>query len=187
MSDEIEKTGYHDERLVSTGVRRLTPESTQIFEGTFSLLHCGVKNDNLYRGVFAVLMFPIRCPDQYISLRYTDLEDKDKEIGIIENLKDFPKEAQDLIRESLVKHYYEQVITRVRKVEYKDGLLFFNVEMSTEPKVRDFMMSWSYSCAEEFGERGKVLLDVYENRYIIPDVSQLPANDRREFTSYIYW
>ena len=49
------------------------------------------------------------------------------------------------------------------------------------------MMRWSYNSAEEFGEKGKVLIDAHENRYIIPDVSQLPAADRRVFTSYIYW
>lgn len=177
---------FEDERLVLTGVRRLTPDSTTIFEGTFSLLHCGVKNDDVYRGVYAVLMFPIRYPEHYISLRFTDINDKDKEIGIIEHLRDFPKEAQDLVRASLVKHYYEQVITRIHKIDYKFGLLFLRVEMTGGREI-EFMMRWSYNYAEEFGDSGKVLIDVYENRYLIPDVTALPSSDRREFTSFIYW
>lgn len=178
---------YQDELLAKTGVRCLTPEKTKIFEGTFSLLHCAVEGDNLYRGVFAVLMFPIRHPEQFVSLRYTDNEDKEKEIGIIENLSDFSPEAQKLIRSSLTKHYYEQVISRVISIENKFGLLFFKVELADGNVEREFMMRWSYNSAEEFGEKGKVLIDARENRYIIPDVSQLPSNDRREFTSYIYW
>lgn len=187
MSQESLSAASHEERLLRTGVRRLSPATTRIFEGVFSLLHCAIEGEALYRGVFAVLMFPIRYPEQYVSLRYTDLEDKDREIGVIENLKEFSAEAQRLVRESLVKHYYEQVITRVLGIKYEHGLLFFRVEMATEPKKREFMMRWSYASAEEYGEKGKVLIDVHDNRYIIPDVSALPASDRREFSSYIYW
>ncbi len=186
MTDETSPL-YQDELLAQTGVRRLTPDKTKIFEGTFSLLHCAVTDDTLYRGVFAVLMFPIRHPEQFVSLRYTDLEDKEKEIGIIENLQDFSPEAQKLIRSSLTKHYYERIISRVFSIENKFGLLFFKVELADGNVQHDFMMRWSYNSAEEFGEKGKVLIDAHENRYIIPDVSLLPAADRREFTSFIYW
>jgi hypothetical protein len=32
-----------------------------------------------------------------------------------------------------------------------------------------------------------VLLDVYDNRYVIPDVSKLDAAARRRLTKYVYW
>lgn len=191
MADTADRTNYEDGRMVATGVRRLSPADTQIFEGTFSLLHCSVKGENLYRGVFAVLMFPIRYPDKYVSLWYTDIDledkdkDKDREIGLIEDLNAFPPETRSLIRDSLVKHYYEQTITRIHEVEYKHGLLFFDVETRHGP--REFVMRWSYDRAEEYGAHGKVLLDAFDNRWIIPDVDALPAKDRLEFTSYIYW
>jgi hypothetical protein len=41
---------YDDERLVGMGVRLLTPANTTIFEGTFSLLHCAVKDDTCTAG-----------------------------------------------------------------------------------------------------------------------------------------
>jgi hypothetical protein len=176
-----------DALLKKTGVRRLAPAETKIFEGTFSLLHCAVTGDDLYRGVFAVRMFPIRYPDQFISLRYTTTDDKEKEIGIIENLNAFDAQSQALIRASLVKHYYEQIICGIRGIEYKYGLLFFKVVMAVDQTERDFIMRWSTNSAEEYGEHGKVLIDVHENRYILPDVNQLPTSERREFTSYIYW
>ena len=191
MADTANRTNYEDGRMVATGVRRLSPADTRIFEGTFSLLHCSVKGENLYRGVFAVLMFPIRYPDKYVSLWYThiDLEDKDKdkdrEIGLIEDPSAFPEKTQRLIRESLVKHYYEQTIIRIYKVKYRHGLLFFDVESRHGP--REFVMRWSYDRAEEYGAHGKVLLDAFDNRWIIPDVTALPSKDRLEFTSYIYW
>ena len=174
-----------DERLVGTGVRRLTPENTKVFEGTFSLLHCTVKGDNLYRGVFAVLMFPITHPTRFISLRYTDLKEKDIEIGIIDELEAFPPEQQELVKASLVKHYHEQVIQRVYEIDSQYGLLFFRVE--TQRGTEEFVMPWRYDRAEDYGTNGKVLLDALGNRYLIADVFKLPAADRRLFTSYIYW
>ncbi len=177
---------YDDQRLVKMGVRLLTPVNTTIFEGTFSLLHCAVKDDTLYRGVYAVLMFPIRHIDRYISLRYTDVDDKEKEIGIIEELGIFPAEAQQLVRNTLVKHYYEQILTRVYSVKNDYGLLFFDVESQQLGRLQ-FVMPWRGDRAEDFGVNGKTLLDAFDNRYLIPDLAELPSADRDAFTSYIYW
>lgn len=177
---------YDDQRLVGMGVRLLTPENTTIFEGTFSLMHCSVKDDTLYRGVYAVLMFPIRHTDRYISLRYTDAGDKEKEVGIIEDLGVFPEEARKLVRNTLVKHYYEQILTRIYSVENQYGLLFFDVESQQLGRLQ-FVMPWRGDRAEDFGANGKTLLDAFDNRYLIPDLAELPAADRDAFTSYIYW
>lgn len=176
---------YDDARLVGIGVRLLLPATTTIFEGTFSLIHVSVKDDTLYRGVFAVMMFPIRHPDQFISLRYTDAKDREQEIGIIEDLGVFPQAAQQLVRSALVKHYYEQTVTRIYKVENRFGLLFFEVE--TQLGRREFVMPWRGDRAEDYGATGKVLLDAFDNRYIIPDLTRLPAADRNALTAYVYW
>lgn len=171
--------------LAATGVRRLTPENTTIFEGTFSLLHCAVKGDTTYRGVFAVRMFPIRHADRYISMHYTDHADKEREIGVIEDLRPFPGEQQRMVMVSLALHYHEQVIRRIFTVTYEYGLLFFEVE--TQRGREEFVMPWRGDRAEDFGEKGKVLLDAMDNRYVIPNVEELPAADRRRFTNFIYW
>lgn len=168
-----------------TRVRWLVPETTQIFEGTFSLLHCAVKNDTLYRGVFAVMMFPISAPGSFISLRYTDSEEKDREIGVIRHLDAFPEEQQQLVHASLVKHYYEQEITRVYEVKFEYGLLFFDVE--TVRSREQFTTYWAYDRAQEYGVNGKLILDVHNNRYLVPDVARLPAADQARFTRFIYW
>jgi hypothetical protein len=170
---------------VSRGVRWLTPEDTTVFSGTFSLLHCAVKGDAVYRAVFAVRLFPISHPDSFISLRHTGLDEKDREIGVIHQLSAFPEDAQVLIRESLAKQYYEQIITRVYSLEFGYGLLFFDVQ--TQRGREQFTMPWSGDRAEDFGATGKVLHETLGNRYVVPDVSALPPADRRLFTSFIYW
>jgi len=168
-----------------TGVRWLTPDNAQIFQGTYSLLHCAVKGDTLYRGVFAVFMFPISYPDRFVSLRYTDRDDKVYEVGVIENLKEFPADAQDLIRKSLLRQTHERVIKQVYEVKEEFGFLFFYVE--TEDGWERFVMPWRGDRAEDYSERGKLLLDAYDNRYIVPDIEALPPADKKRLTYYIYW
>ncbi len=175
-----------DERLACTGVRRLLPATVRIFEGAFGLLHCQVEGDaHGYRGAWAVLLFPITHPDRFVSLRYTDADDKEQEIGVIECLADFPPEAQKAIRNTLLKQYHQQTIQRIHRIVSKYGLLFFDVETGRGPE--SFVMPWRQDRAEDFGANGKVLLDSLDNRYILPDVAALPPADRRIFLGFIYW
>jgi hypothetical protein len=174
-----------DSKLSQTGYKRLLPTNTRVFEGSFSQLHCHVEGDKLYRGVYAVLMFPVTHPERFISLRYTDEQDKDQELGVVEDLSAFPEEARQAIKESLLKQYYQRVIHRIYDIECKYGLLFFNVETGHGSEM--FVMPWRHDRTEEFGVNGKVLLDSLDNRYIIPDVEKLPSSDRRTFLGYIYW
>ena len=172
-------------RLPDIGVRRLTPETAAVFEGTFSLLHCSVKGDTVYRGVFAIRLFPVHHPERFISLHYTDSSDKEHEIGVIENLDVFPAPQKELVLLSLAAHYYEHVIRRVIRIRHEYGMLFFDVE--TQRGRETFVMPWRGDRAEEYGDRGKILLDALDNRYIVPDVTALPPQDQRRFTNYIYW
>jgi hypothetical protein len=178
------------ETVNKVGVRFLDPQTTRIFTAAHDLLHVQIEardweGERLFRGVFAVMAFPISCPDRYISLRYFLDDRRDSEIGMINDPKEFPPGAQDLIRRSLARNYYEQTIQRIYAVEFKFGLLF--IEADTEHGKREFQMRWRYDRTQDFGEDGKVLLDVYENRYIIPNVSALPKTDREALTRFIYW
>lgn len=185
-SDPTEASDAADRaRLDDVGVRRLTPANCQIFEGTYSLLHCTVLNDQIYRGVFASLTFPVTHPTRLISLRYHDSGGKSREIGLIEDLGTFDEAAQALIRESLAKHYHEQVIQRIHRVQLRYGLLFFDVD--TERGREEFMLRYQGDRAQDWGEHGKVLLDTFDNRYVIPDLRALPPRDRTRFVRHIYW
>lgn len=166
-------------------VRWLSPQDATVFKGTYSLLHCTVRDEAIYRGVFAVRMFPVSYPERFISLRYIDSEDNIQEIGVIERLAEFPPEAQDFIRASLNKHYYEQQILRVHRARCEFGMLFFDVQ--TQRGREEIIVPWRYDRAEDCGERGKLLLDALDNRFVIPDMDALPAADRRRFKAYIYW
>ena len=48
-------------------------------------------------------------------------------------------------------------------------------------------MRWQHDRAVDYGRRGKVLIDVDDNRYLIPDLEQLSQREFDEFRRYIYW
>jgi hypothetical protein len=48
-------------------------------------------------------------------------------------------------------------------------------------------MRWTQSQAQDFGANGKVLLDLEDNRYLVPNVDELPKRDRELLQRYVYW
>jgi ATP-binding cassette, subfamily B, bacterial len=174
-----------NETTTSMEVRRLKPESASLRMGQHELLECEVAGEGLYRGVTAVMLFPISHPDRWVSLRHTDEGDREKEIGVIEVLADFDVEDQRLLRQALAKHYHECVITGVESIKHKFGQLFFRVK--TNAGVREFVTPWRSDRAEDYGMNGKVILDALNNRFLIPDMEQLTTKERRLVSTYIYW
>jgi hypothetical protein len=173
------------ESFKPTEVRRLKPSETTLRCGQHELLECEIAGDGLYRGVTAVMLFPISHPDRWISLRHTDEADKEKEIGIIESLADFDESNQELVHQALAKHYHECVVTGVLSIKHKFGQLFFKVQTATG--IKEFVTPWRSDRAEDYGLNGKVILDALNNRYLIPDMEQLNSKERRLVSTYIYW
>ena len=185
IKKELEEMGPTPEPPHHIGMRILAPEETNIFKGTFSLLHCTVVGEGTYRAVFAISAFPVQHREKYISLRYFDESEQNREIGIIKDLRKFSPKTQELIRESLSRYYFDHTIERIYNIEMNFNLLFLDVETTRGPV--QFVMKWQQDSAHEFGEKGKVLLDVFENRYLIRNVSALRDDDKRKFLKYIYW
>ena len=46
---------------------------------------------------------------------------------------------------------------------------------------------WSQAQVQDFGESGKVLLDLDDNRFLVPDVEALPPKEQELFLRYVYW
>jgi hypothetical protein len=146
----------------------------------------GTRTDTAtYRGVFAVNLFPATNPDDYISLRVWTRDGTEQEIGILRKLHEWPAEAQSLVRAALARRYWLQTITGVDQIKLELGHL--NFEVRTDHGPRRFTMRWTQSQVQDFGERGKVLLDLDDNRYLVPDVDALPPRESDLFQRYVYW
>ena len=172
--------------LLSASPRWLTPADAAIRAGPRGTIELElVGRHRTHRGVFAVNLFPATNPGDYISLRVWNRDGEEQEIGILRQLDQWPAEAQALVRAALDRRYYLQTITGVDELRLELGHLHFDVRTPHGP--RRFTMRWSQSQVQDFGDRGKVLLDLDDNRFLVPDVNALPPGERDLFQRYVYW
>ncbi|MCE5328579.1 MAG: DUF1854 domain-containing protein [Planctomycetaceae bacterium] len=167
-----------------TITRFLTPDMCRIHLGNMSALHVTIVGERIYGGVFAAYAFPVGHPDGYVSLLHSH-STGEIEIGIIRDLNEFPPEQAQLVRHALSKRYFVPVIHAIDEMAWQFGLI--GVDVQTDKGPRSFLMRWQQTSAVDYGHRGKVLIDVDENRYLIPDVSTLPADQQQRFVRFIYW
>lgn len=186
MDTEQPKTTTPPAEEDRTKIRYLTPETCKIHVGTYGALHVSVVNDRIYGGVYAAYAFPVEHANEYISLmRSTGSGGPDEEVGVIRNLDIFPPDQVELVRQALKRRYFIHKILKIHDIHWDHGLVAMEVE--TDKGRVSFLMRWQQDRAVDYGRNGKVLLDVDENRYLIPDVEQLSASERNDFTRIIYW
>lgn len=125
-------------------------------------------------GRVAVLrMFPLNYEEEYLCVRAENYrrEDKKKEIGIIRRLSDLPEEQAELLRAELKKRYFVPDITEVRSVKEEPGHMSWQVV--TTAGECEFTISDMSSNIRNLGNNRILLMDVYGNRYSVPDVTKL--------------
>lgn len=185
-ADEASTAGC--ERPNAHDLRWLTPTNAQVRAARLGGMEVTVEERSAaqaYRGVFAVNLFPATNPDDYISLRVWTRDGGEQEIGILRRLNDWPTEAQAFVRDALNRRYWMQTVAGIDEIELKLGHL--NLQARTRYGKRRFTMRWSQSQVQDFGETGKVLIDLDDNRYLVPDVNALPQREQELFLRYIYW
>ena len=168
-----------------TTIRYLSPDMCTIHLGSYGALHVTVPNEWVYGGVYAVYAFPVAHKDRYISLLHRVAGSEDVEVGIIRDLHDFPPEQAALVQRALERRYFIHTITAIHEVAWKYGFVFLSVD--TDKGHVDFLMKWKLDRAIDYGDAGKVLIDLDENRYLIPDLRKLSPHEHSDFTRIIYW
>jgi hypothetical protein len=163
----------------------LTRANARIHIGDHDSLHVGLIGQPAHGGIFAVRSFPAARPDEFVSLRYADSEGHDHEVGLVRNIADWPADVQVLLHEALLRRYHTHTIESIESIGLEHGLLTFRVR--TDRGASQFMMRWSQSQAQDYAKSGKLLVDVDDNRYLIPDVESLPRRQRTLFRRYVYW
>jgi len=168
-----------------TKLRFMTPDMCQIHLGNHNALHVTVLNERIYGGVYAAYDFPVHHSEEYISLIQSRGKDEDIEIGVIRDLSEFPKEQADLVRQALARRYFIHTIIKINHLRWQHG--FVAVDAQTNKGHVEFLMKWQTDRAVDYGQKGKVLIDLDDNRYLIPDLTALPLADLRRFKRIIYW
>jgi ATP-binding cassette subfamily B protein len=163
----------------------LEPDSARFKEGPYGTLDVELADGRVHRGVFAVRCFPATCPEDLISLRTWDRDGQDCELGIVRHLDRWSARSRELVGLALERRYLLRRVTGIDDIKPQFGFLAFAVRTDQGPAR--FTMRWTQSHAQEFGERGKVLLDTEDNRFLVPDVESLPPVQRDLFQRYVYW
>jgi ABC-type multidrug transport system ATPase subunit len=180
-----EPAADHDGGQSEFAPRWLEPGHAEFRVGAFEALELVLPEGTVHRGVFAVRCFPATHPDDFISLRTWDRDGKEVELGIVRHLAGWSRDAQKLLQTALGKRYLLRPIRQINDIKLEYGYLRFDVKTDQGPT--EFTMRWNQSHAQDFGARGKVLLDLEDNRFLVPDVDKLPAADRELLQRYVYW
>ncbi|MCY2980677.1 MAG: DUF1854 domain-containing protein [Planctomycetota bacterium] len=169
----------------AAAIHWLEPHRTELRVGKLHRTEVWIDGECVADSVFAVASFPATQPDRYMSLRRWKDHGEDEEIGMISNLSEWSAEQQSLLTSMRRRRYLLRKIQKVTQVKLRLGFLEFDVVTDLGREV--FSMRWTQSQAIDFGERGKLLMDTEENRYVVPDIEALPAADRERFLQYVYW
>ncbi len=165
--------------------RWLEPNAVTLREGAFESLEVELPDGTVNRSVFAVQCLPATEPDDFISLRAWDREGQERELGIVRRLDLWSPNNQRLVREALARRYFLRRILGIVDIKLECGYLLLNVRTDHGPA--QFTMRWTQSQVQDFGARGKVLLDLEDNRFLVSDVDELPQHERELFQRFVYW
>ena len=135
--------------------------------------------------VLTASAFPATQSVRYLSVRRWKDHGEDEEVGMISDMSEWSNEQQVILAAMTKRRYLLRKILNVIQVKLRLGFLEFDV--ITDLGHEAFSMRWTQSQAIDFGDRGKLLMDTEENRYLVPDVEALTPQDRERFQQYVYW
>jgi ATP-binding cassette subfamily B protein len=171
-------------RAAAFGPRWLGPHNCRLRAGAYEVLEADIEGQ-VYAGVRAVLALPVTHPRGFVSLRYADADGGEEEVGMVRALEEWPAAEQALLEQALAQQYFIRSITGIESIEHQYGLLTFRVQTDRGPAR--FVMRHSQGQAQDYGPRGKLLVDVDDNRYVVGDVQALPRRQQTLFRQHIYW
>jgi ATP-binding cassette subfamily B protein len=176
--------GGGDDGPADFGPRWLRPHDGRLRLDEYGTLELELDGE-VYGGLSAVRALPASRPDEFISLRHADADGREREVGLVRNLKDWPAAERRLLEQALSRRYFVRTVTAIEGIEFRYNLLTFRAETDHGPV--EFTMRNSHNQAQDYGAAGKLLIDVDDNRYLIPDVGALPTRGQALFRRYIYW
>ena len=146
--------------------------------GGFLALKVGEKE---YDRVGVYLTFPLTNPEEYISIREAD--EKAKEIGLIQNLKDLPKDQQEMIQEQIRLRYFMPVIRKVLDVKDEYGYAYWHV-VTDFGSCRFTTHMGGDAVVNISGDRYQIT-DIDGNRYELPNLYALTVMERKKLDLFI--
>lgn len=173
--------GVSDEAVDRMITTRLLTDASVDFKKTEGGFLSLVSDGKEYVRVKVLRLFPFTDPDRYISVR--DLNDKDREIGVIEDLNQMSQETQKLIREQLDLYYFTPQIKRIFSIKDEYGYAYFHV--LTDAGECKFAINMGASAVVRLSETRLLITDLDENRFEIRDVTKLTQKEQRRLDLFM--
>ena len=180
MSQEFNIDQMEQEVEEMTALRYLTKENAVFARtggGFISLEFDGKK----WERVQVIRLFPFTEPDQFISIR--TVEERSKEIGVIEDMKKVSKETRKMLEEQLKLRFFTPLIQKVLDIKDEYGYAYFHV-MTDRGECR-FTINMGGNAVVRLTDTRLLITDLDENRFEIPDVLQLSQKEQRKLDLFL--
>ncbi len=146
--------------------------------GILSLEYEGTR----YEPVQITRLFPFQHPDGMLSVAVQG-EDGPKELGILREISELPKDQQEHLRDYLRYKYFIPGIRKVGKMEEKLGYLYMDI--TTELGRKTICISDVTSNLRLVHGRTVSIIDVQGNRYCVEDIDALSRENRQKIELYL--
>ena len=153
----------------------LDPKKVRIYKDEFNMLKLELRgNGNGDKGkcsaVEAVMGFPLTYSDHFIS--FVEVKDgkKEKEVGMIEDVKNLDSKSRKVLKAELKRSYFMPRITRINRMKETHGIMKFDVE--TNKGQREFETKYKEDIRSMTDGR-VIIKDSDGNRYEIRDYQKL--------------
>lgn len=166
------------ERLLQ--IKPLTPENTRFTATKGGLLTVTVDGEE--QGLVNVIRtFPFTAADEFLSVRTAD--DKQTELGMIEQLEVFDEATVAIIKEQLAIRYFMPKITKIVSVKEEYGHTYWQV-VTDKGECSFTSPSGSASSVVRKGDR-VIIRDSEQNRYEIEDIKRLSVKELKKLDLYL--
>ena len=164
----------------SLTIKPLTPENCEFYEtaGGFAAIKVGDKD---YGHINILRTFPFSSLWEFLSVR--EIEGKQEEIGIIEDLNLFDKSTFELIAKQLEMRYFMPKITKIISIKEEYGHAYWNV-LTDKGRCSFATAAGSSGAISKNGNR-VIIKDSDENRFEIEDITRLTTKELKKLDLYL--
>ena len=178
QNDILKQENEEVEKLLAVNI--LTPENAAFCgtKGGFVTLTLDGKDKGR---VNVICTFPFTAPNEFLSVRTAD--DKQEELGIIEDISVFDSNTVELIKNQLEIRYFMPEILKVYSVKEEYGHTYWSV-LTNKGKHKFTSPSGSSGNVIKNGNR-VIIKDSDQNRFEIKDITKLTPKEIKKLDLYL--
>ncbi len=149
------------------GFRRLKSVETLFKRTAGGFLSLRIGDEESYPRIHLYRSFPLSREKEFISVR----DHEDKEIGMIEDLKSYPRRTAKLLEEELERRYFTPLIEKIQSLKQEFGYTYW--EVVTGSGFCRFTVKVGDNSVRFLSETDLLIFDVDGNRFELPEYEKL--------------